>query len=262
MLQAAELGALAVIDSRPIYLEPESGRVSRQQITFARNIWRPKAMDHVLRISQNDNRSSHWNVNLVGRSDRLVRLRIRIGDLPPPLVSGDLDGNWIFGCESFDTLAGNHAQHKNDEQRDHGDTESCAYSPARSTVCCFIFLEDRKRVACDNACLGAGPDESSDHEDKNHEKSPEDKRVQPFNMAGLRGARVQHMMETRIKRHSLSQQAGRSQTQCRVHLGCSGTPVIPVGVCSGVEDSAAFIFIWSGRFGDTPLGSKPAIDRT
>src|SRR5437868_13764824 len=66
MLQAAELGALPVINSRPVYLEPESRRVPRQQVAFAGNVWCPKAMDYVFRIRQNDDWSCHRNMNLVG----------------------------------------------------------------------------------------------------------------------------------------------------------------------------------------------------
>jgi hypothetical protein len=54
-------------------------------------------------------------------------------------------------------------------------------------------------------CLRAGPDESGDHEDKNREKNPENDPIQPFNVAGLWGGRVQHVVASRIERHSLSQ---------------------------------------------------------
>ena len=116
-------------------------------------------------------------------------------------------------------------------------------------------------MAGDNACLRPSAGEGGDHQNKNREQNPEDEPVQPFNVAGLRGGRMQHVVATGIERLSLCQQMC-SKTVCGVHLGCSGTPVIPFGVCSGVEDSAGLIFIWSVRFGDTPLGSRPAIDRT
>ena len=176
-------------------------------------------------------------------------------------MARDLDGDWILGCQSIYTLAGDHAQHQNDKQCDHGDSEGSAHTPTRSAVCFFIFFKDGKRMDSFNMCLRAGSDESADHKNKDREENPEGDPVQPFNVAGLRGGRVQHVMATRIEWHSLSQRSS-NQTPCRVHFGCSGTPVIPFGVCSGVEDSAGLIFIWSVRFGETPLGSSPAIDRT
>ena len=72
-------------------------------------------MDHVLRIGQNDDRSSDRNVNLIGGGHGLIRLRIRIGNFPPPLMACDLNGDWIFRCQAFDTLAGDHAQNQNDK---------------------------------------------------------------------------------------------------------------------------------------------------
>jgi hypothetical protein len=120
-------------------------------------------------------------------------------------VAGDLDGDWIFGCQSFDTLASDHAQHKNDEQRDHGDTEGGTHSPTRSAVCFFIFLKDRKRMASDNACLRARTTESGDHEDKNYENNPKNDPIQPFNVAALWGGCLQDVVASWIKWHSLRQ---------------------------------------------------------
>src|SRR5256885_14064076 len=73
---------------------------------------------------------------------------------------------------------------------------------------------------------------------------------------------MQHMMGSWIQRHHLNQKSPRNEFQSWVHWCCPGIPVMPLGVCSGVEDSAGFMFIWSVRLGDTPLGSNPANERT
>ena len=48
--------------------------------------------------------------------------------------------------------------------------------------------------------------ERGDHQDKNREKNPKNEPVQPFNVAGLRGGRVQDVVATGIESLSLRQQ--------------------------------------------------------
>jgi hypothetical protein len=48
----------------------------------------------------------------------------------------------------------------------------------------------------------------------------------------------------------------------RVHGRVSGRPVIPVGVCLGIDDSDGFTFISSDREGATSFGNNPLSERT
>ena len=56
-----------------------------------------------------------------------------------------------------------------------------------------------------------------------------------FIMAALRRARMQNVVAARIERHGLGEHPHSCDHRC-----CSGDPVIPVGVCGGVEDSDGF----------------------
>ena len=61
-------------------------------------------------------------------------------------------------------------------------------------------------MAGDNASLRASAGEGGDHENEDREENPEHDPIQPFNVAGLRGAGCNMLMATGIERMSLSQQ--------------------------------------------------------
>jgi hypothetical protein len=61
------------------------------EVPFPVQVGHPKTVDDILRSQLQHDRTTDRNVNFVGRDHVLARERIRVTNLPPPLVSGHLN---------------------------------------------------------------------------------------------------------------------------------------------------------------------------
>ena len=84
---AAEFGALPVINTRLFGDEPEEVVVERHHVDLAGEFRYPEAMDNVLRRELHVDRTANRDVHLVGGHDFLVR----VTELEPPAVTYGLD---------------------------------------------------------------------------------------------------------------------------------------------------------------------------
>ena len=113
VLKAAELSALPPEDAGLVGLKPDRGDVSGNQIAFPLEVRRPKAMNDVARRDFQDDGTIDRKVKLVGRHGAAARYRVLVGDLPPPLMPGDLDRDRAQRMERRDRAT---SPHTGDEQ--------------------------------------------------------------------------------------------------------------------------------------------------
>jgi hypothetical protein len=92
VLHAAEFRALDAIHARRVCPQPELVVMPRDEILLATEVRRPEAVDHVVGVEPDQRGAADRKVNLVRESHAVLRYRILILHLPPPLVSGDADG--------------------------------------------------------------------------------------------------------------------------------------------------------------------------
>src|SRR5688572_32511660 len=95
MLETAILGALPAVDAGPIDLQPRAVQPSRHEVGLAVEIWHPEAVNDVSRFQVDQDRTSGWQVQLVGGGDTERRLRMQVFDVPPPLITRHLYGERV-----------------------------------------------------------------------------------------------------------------------------------------------------------------------
>lgn len=89
---AAELGALTVIGTGLVGLQPQHIGAPRQHVQFAAEARHPERMDHIIAGQVQIHRLAGGNVQLIAQLDALLR----IADLPPPLVAGHLNAQHLL----------------------------------------------------------------------------------------------------------------------------------------------------------------------
>ena len=92
VLDAAELGALAGILALGFRLEPHPGLAVGKDVALGGKLRHPEAVNHVTAAHAERDRPPQRDVHLV-RGGQVV---LRVAELPPPLMSHDLDGQGIF----------------------------------------------------------------------------------------------------------------------------------------------------------------------
>src|SRR5436305_1496269 len=227
-------------------------------------------MNDVRRFREYDNGSANRNVDFVGGADGLIGLRIGIDNFPPPLMAGDLNRNGIFLRGALDGFLRGYAEAEYDEKRQDSHGGGGADEPGGFAIPFFIFHNGR-RLVFPGITFERARGESENHQHIDDETDEEDQPVEPFNLAALCGNGLQHGVRARIEdwsgllQHSERRGSGRSTDARRefaAHGRVSGFPVMPVGACLGIDDSAGLMLISSVREGATSFGSRPLSERT
>ena len=95
MLMPAEFGALPAKRSRLLRLEPQVGRMPGNQVFFPVEVRRPEAVNDIVRSQLEFHRAADRNVNLIGGLHVGAGAAALVFHLPPPLMPGDGDFDWI-----------------------------------------------------------------------------------------------------------------------------------------------------------------------
>src|SRR5690625_7465108 len=89
MRPEAKFGAVAGVDARLISDQPQLVVLVRDQVTLPAQARRPERVQNVSRVEVEDETAANRNVQLVRSNDAVVRVL----EVPPPLVAGDVDHN-------------------------------------------------------------------------------------------------------------------------------------------------------------------------
>src|SRR6267154_2399580 len=97
-------------DARCLNLEGKCRGHAGNQVTLPSYTWDPEAVNHIRGLGEDYYRGSDRNMNFICRVDRMIRLRVRVVDLPPPLVPSHLNGDCTFLRGFLHAFLGNNAQ--------------------------------------------------------------------------------------------------------------------------------------------------------
>jgi hypothetical protein len=91
VLDSAEFRAGPLVDSGPVRLQPDPIDLSGNQIDLAMELGHPERVDDVARLQFQVHRSSHRDVDLVGRRHPCMASVGEVRHFPPPLMADHPD---------------------------------------------------------------------------------------------------------------------------------------------------------------------------